>query len=422
MSRPPAPQFRNSSYRREARFPLDPSHCLQRPLTDDAAQPLPVVRLKSSTRHPTVFRKRIADVDPRAKHGDLVRVITEANEPVGFGLWNPRAEATVRILSFHESPAADNWWQTRFAQSVELRQDRLRLGNTTNAYRLLNAEGDHLPGLVADRFDNIISIEAFTLAMFQRGEAIGKLLAEVAGVPHWVVRPGPSTLEQEGFSAEGFSSGSVPKKVTITEHGIQYEIQPFAGQKTGFFCDQRDNRLRLRDFCAGKSVLDLCSYAGGFALNALKGGASEVTAVDLDEEAVKLARRNAQLNKASIKFVHADAFAYLRDMQRNERQFDVIILDPPKLIRNRDEAGEGQNKYFDLNKLAGTLVKRGGILLTCSCSGLFSMDEFFRTTRAAVTERQPRLLLRSGAAPDHPVSLACPETEYLKCLWLQMEN
>jgi 23S rRNA (cytosine1962-C5)-methyltransferase len=257
--------------------------------------------------------------------------------------------------------------------------------------------------------------------MYQRGEAIARRLAELAGLAHWVVRPGPSTLEQEGFAAEGFASPGAPEKVQIREHGVRYELSPAAGHKTGFFCDQRENRLRLREFCRGKSVLDLCCYTGGFALNALQAGAAEVTSVDLDEEAIRLARRNAQLNKGSIKFVHADAFAYMRDMQRNGRTYDVLILDPPKLIRGRDEAAEGQSKYFDLNKLAASLVAPGGLLLTCSCSGLLSMEQFTMTVRAATSERRPQLLARTGAALDHPISLGQLETEYLKCLWLRME-
>ncbi|SFI34514.1 class I SAM-dependent rRNA methyltransferase [Planctomicrobium piriforme] len=405
---------------RDTKFPLDPSLLVQRGLESPAADDLPVVQLKSETRHPTVYRKRIAEVDPRAKHGDLVRVMALSGEQIGYGLWNPRAEATVRILSWNEPPTTEAWWRDRIDMAVRLRK-LMHLEDTTTAYRVLHAEGDGLPGLVVDRYENVLSLEAFTLGMYQRSEAIAKALAASLHLRDWIVRPGPGTLDQEGFLADGFASPGAAQRVLVREHGVTFEINPAEGHKTGFFCDQRENRQRLREFCRGKSVLDLCCYSGGFAINAALAGASEVTAVDLDEEAIKLARRNAQLNKANIKFVHADAFSYMRDMQRNGKTFDVVILDPPKLMRSREEAADGQSKYFDLNKLAAPLVESGGLLLTCSCSGLFSMDEFTRTVRAACGERRPQLLLRSGAGPDHPVSLGCLESEYLKCLWLRMD-
>lgn len=415
------PPRSGSASRRETRFPLDPSHLVQRGLDDGTQGTLPIVRLKSPTRNPTVFRKRIADVDPKMKHGDLVQVKTIDQELVGYGLWNPRAEASVRILSWNKVPTAADWWLPRLSSAVSLRREMLQLDQVTGAYRVANAEGDGLPGIVIDRYGDVLSLEVFSLGMYQRAEAIAQTLTSQMGLSHWVVRPGPATLEQEGFAAEGFSSAGAPRKVQVREHDVTYEINPFDGHKTGFFCDQRDNRLRLRHYCRGMSVLDLCAYTGGFAINAALGGAKEVTAVDLDEEAIRLARRNAQLNKASIKFVHADAFAYLRDMQRNGKNYDVIILDPPKLIHSREAAAEGQSRYFDFNKLAASLVSAGGLFLTCSCSGLFSMDELTRTVRAACGDRKPQLLQRTGAAADHPVAFSSLESEYLKCLWLRMD-
>lgn len=406
---------------KEGKFPLDPSLLVQRELNVEQEKSLPVVQLRSETRHPTVYRKRIVHVDTGVRHGDLVQIETVDGLFIGYGLWNPRAEATVRILSWDNPPTNADWWKDRLDFAARSRR-QLNIESVTNAYRVVHAEGDFLPGIVIDRYDDLLSVEAFTLGMYQRAEAIVQTLATSLRLKHWVVRPGPQALDQEGFLAEGFASPKAPEKVQIREHGVTYELNPFAGHKTGFFCDQRENRLRLRDFCKGKKVLDLCSYAGGFSLNAALAGASSVTAVDLDEEAIQLARRNAQLNKVNnIRFVHADAFSYMRDMQRNGTTFDVVILDPPKLIRNREEMIEGQEKYFDLNKLAAPLVDRGGLLLTCSCSGLFSMEELTRTVRAACGERRPELLMRTGAGMDHPVALNCLESEYLKCLWLRMD-
>ncbi|WP_437185050.1 class I SAM-dependent rRNA methyltransferase [Planctomicrobium sp. SH668] len=415
------PSKSNPNYKRETKFPLDPSHLVQRSLNDGTDGHIPVVKINSPTRSSTVFRKRITDVEQKTKHGDLVRVEVEGGEFLGYGIWNPRAEAAIRILSWDIVPTTKDWWKPRFDDAIALRKSTLRLEKHTNAYRIINAEGDALPGVMVDLYGGVLSLEAFSLGMYQRSEAIARTIAEKLDIQHWVVRPGPATLDHEGFLADGFSSPNAPSKVQIREHDVIFEVNPFDGHKTGFFCDQRDNRLALRDYCRGKTVLDLCSYTGGFAINAAYAGAKEVTAVDLDEDAIKAARRNAQLNKASIKFVHADAFGYMRDMQANGKKFDVVILDPPKLIHSRDAAAEGQSKYFDLNKLAAPLVNSGGLLLTCSCSGLFSMDELTRTVRAACGDRKPQLLKRSGAAADHPVALGSLESEYLKCLWLRMD-
>ena len=416
---------RKQPRRKKTQFPLDPALLAQRGLADSGDEPLPAVRIKSATKNPTIFRKRIADVDAQAGHGDLVRVLDDSGGLVGCGIWNPRAEATVRLLEWGAERIDDSWWTKKLAAAVQMRSEFLRInhadGEETSAYRMVNAEGDGLPGLVADLYGEILSIEAFSLGMYQRSGAIAERLASLCGAKHWVVRPGPATLEQEGFAADGFESGSTPEKVKIVEHGVEYEIHPFGGHKTGFFCDQRDNRQKLRAYCRGQSVLDLCCYSGGFALNAMAAGAAEVTAVDLDEDAVQMTKRNAKLNRTSFRAVHADAFAYMRDMQRNGKTYGVVILDPPKLIRNRDEASEGQSTYYDMNRLAASLVAPGGLLLTCSCSGLLSMEEFIRTVRAATADRRPQLLARTGAAADHPVSMGSLESEYLKCLWLRMQ-
>lgn len=408
--------------RKESRLPLDAPYLAQRALQASPDKPLLRAQLKGTVRHPTIFRKRIASIDPSAEHGDIVEVVSDEGTLLGYGLWNPRAEATIRMLTFGENPPDGQWWSQRLTASVRTRQELLQLGAQTSAYRVINAEGDGFPGLVADRYGDLLSLEVFTLGMYQRATAIAKELTTISGASHWLVRPGPMTFEQEGFVAEILSSRQIPERVLVEEYGSQFEIRPAEGHKTGFFCDQRENRRQLRMLCRGAHVLDLCCYSGGFSINAALGGAKSVTGIDLDEEAIAFARRNAKLNQASIKFVHADAFAYMRDMQRNGKQYEVVILDPPKLIRGREEKHEGQNKYFDFNRLAGSLVAPGGVLLTCSCSGLLSMEEFTMTVRAALGDRHPRILARSGAGPDHPVALNCLESEYLKCLWLQLDG
>ena len=182
---------------------------------------------------------------------------------------------------------------------------------------------------------------------------------------------------QEDFPGRPLASPQLPPRVTIHEHGVRYRIHFEQGHKTGFFCDQRDNRRDLARFCADRSVLDLCCYTGGFGLDAhLRGRAREVTCVDLDENAVALARENGNANSVRLSVVHADAFGYMRQMALNERPYGVIVLDPPELIADRDEIPAGKRKYFDLNVLAMSLVEPGGLLLTCSCSGLLAAADF----------------------------------------------
>ncbi len=410
----------NKPYRRTSQLPLDDSHLVQRDLIADTKGPFSICKLKSTTRHPTVFRKRIAEVTPQPKHGDIVKVVADDGKFIGFGTWNPRAEATVRILRWEEAPPTVDWWKESLRRAIELRTGLMNVDKNTEAYRIINAEGDGFPGLVVDRYGPVVSVQAFTLGMYQRAESIAKEVCQILGLKHWVVRPGPSTIDQEGFIASGMDSGNVPTHIKLTEYGIKYIVQPFEGHKTGFFCDQRDNRVKLRDYCKGKTVLDLCCYSGGFSLNAVHAKATSVTAVDLDEGAIEFAKQNAKLNNANIKFVHADAFAYMRDMQRNKTTFDVVILDPPKLIRNHDEEKEGQKKYFDLNSLAANLVNPGGLLFTCSCSGLLDWNDFTMTVRAATSSRNPVMLQRTGPSADHPVAMNCLESDYLKCLWMTL--
>ncbi len=227
----------------------------------------------------------------------------------------------------------------------------------------------------------------------------------------------------EDFPGRPVTSPGLPARVTIHEHGVRFRVVFEGGHKTGFFCDQRDNRRDLARFCNDRSVLDACCYTGGFGLHALvRGQARDVTGVDLDEKAIALARDNANLNQVRPTFVHADAFGYMRQMAQNGRTYGVVVLDPPKLIPGRLDIASGKRKYFDLNVLAMGLVEPGGLLLSCSCSGLLSPEEFLILLRAAARQagRSAQVLAVTGAAPDHPVGLDALEGAYLKAVWLRM--
>src|SRR5262245_20822540 len=397
---------------------------------------LPGVHLRSVRLHPHLFRKLIDRADPEAQPGDLVAVHTPQGTLLGHGLYNPRAEIAVRILNFDPTPPGPAFWEARLSRAVALRRDLLRLARDTDAYRILHAEGDGLSGLVVDRYGDVLSAEVFSLAMFQRSQAILERLGKLLETRHTLVQVPVQAHGQEGFLAEPVRSPELPDETLVSESGTKFRVRFDEGHKTGFFCDQRDNRRRLAEFCSGRSVLDLCCYTGGFAIQAKRlGNAGDVTAVDLDEKAIALARENARLNQQKINFVHADAFGYMRDMIANGRTFDVVVLDPPKLIHNRRELEEGLRKHLDLNRLAVQLVADGGLLVSCTCSGLLEESEFLRLLHTAARQagqlpardgqtrvpgRGLQILARTGAAPDHPVAVDCPETEYLKAVWMRV--
>jgi 23S rRNA (cytosine1962-C5)-methyltransferase len=271
--------------------------------------------------------------------------------------------------------------------------------------------------------------------MFQHVDTLSAMLAAILGPPDSLDRPGRASgdwrvvirADAQIEALEGFRirppPSTAPTSVIIREHDVRYRVDLARGHKTGFFCDQRENRRRFAALCADARVLDLCCYTGGFGLCArILGHAHEVTSLDLDEEALSLARENANLNQVRVEHVHADAFVYLRQMIANGRQFDAVVLDPPKLATSRADVDDALRKYHDLNSLAVAVARPGGLLLTCSCSGLVSRDDFTGCVHRAARRagRALQLFDSTAAGPDHPVMLDCPESAYLKALWFRV--
>jgi 23S rRNA (cytosine1962-C5)-methyltransferase len=383
----------------------------------------PWVKLRSASFAAFIYKRMIGEVSPEARPGDCVAVFDKHGALFGHALYNPRSLLTLRMLNFDASPVDESFWRRMIERAAALRMKMLRLNETTDAYRLLHAEGDDLSGLVVDRYADTLSVEVFSLGIWRQIPDLLPILHESAGTRHHLVRFDDRAQQQEDYKADSLRSDAMPESVNITESGVRFRVDFGAGHKTGFFCDQRDNRRRLAGLAKDADLLDVCSYSGGFGICArVLGGAKDVTCVDLDEAAVEMARRNANLNQVRINTVHADAFAYMRQMQGNRKLYDVVVLDPPKLIFGRDDPGEGRNKYFDLNRLAASLVKPGGLLLTCSCSGALGRDDFVSLVVGAtrIAGRQAQILDITGAAPDHPVSPRCPESAYLKAAWLRL--
>ncbi|MFN0134503.1 MAG: class I SAM-dependent rRNA methyltransferase [Phycisphaerae bacterium] len=396
--------------------------------------PSPWVQLRSLTSHPFIFQRMMANIDPQAHPGDIVAVYDRGAQLFGRGIFNPRSQIALRMLSLGPDPIDEAFFKKRLLQAVTLRE-QLRLSEITDTYRLVHSEGDGLSGLIVERYADWLVFEIFSLGFYHRLGLVQRILTEIAGKPASLDRPNRPPPQWQTFaradshiqSIEGFRleppEGQRPPSVVIREHGLRYRVDIASGHKTGFFCDQRENRKRLATFCKDAQVLDLCCYSGGFSLCAKQlGGAREVTAVDLDEAAIAIAKDNANLNQAKLDFAHADAFIYLRQMIANGRQFDVVVLDPPKFAPTRDDLETAEAKYHDLNNLAAQVIRPGGLLLTCSCSGLVSRDMFIETIHRGIRRggKRAQLLEITGAGPDHPVMLNCPESFYLKAAWIRV--
>jgi len=409
--------------RRPTAEPPAPTEVPDRTLEPPA--PLPTLSVRAPGYHPFIYRKMVVGAVGgfRPADGDLVRVVDREHLPIGYALWNSRSQIALRLISRGIDPPGPEFWRDRVARAAALRRVDLGLDAVADAYRVVHAEADGLSGLIVDRYADVLSVEIFSLGMYQRIGPILELLAAELGTRHFRVHVDERIALAEDFPGRPVQSPEMPQRVTVTEHGVRFRVQFVGGHKTGFFCDQRENRLKFAGYCRGRAVLDLCCYSGGFGVYALKRGeARELTAVDLDEKAVAVARDNYNLNQVRATLVHADAFGYMRQMGLNGRSFGALVLDPPKLIPGRLDIASGKRKYFDLNVLAMNLVEPGGMLLTCSCSGLLPAEEFLVLLRAAARKagRSAQVLAVTGAAPDHPIGLDALEGAYLKAVWLRM--
>ncbi len=383
----------------------------------------PWVQIKYFSYHPCLYRSMIKAASPCAKAGALVHVYDKSGNPFGVALYNRPARVPLRVLAHGDLEADEQVLDKLLENACALREDFLRLKETTDAYRVVHSDADSLSGLIVDRYGDTLSIEVHSLGIYQRLPRIIEKLHARLGTHRQLVHVEPRIARMEDIvPRENLNSENV-REVKISENGVRYAVNFESGHKTGFFCDQRPNRLKLSQWVKGARVLDLCCYTGGFSLNAkVLGGAEDVTAVDLDEKAIAQARRNANLNQVRLNLVHADAFSYARQMQKNAEQWDVVVLDPPKFIDERDRFAEDIRRYEDLNTLGLSLLKPGGLFVSCSCSGLLDGVEFERTLVRAAHRQNRRLqfLDMTGAGPDHPVMSNCPESRYLKVAWARL--
>ena len=360
----------------------------------------------------------VGEVSRDAKAGDLVEVIGKQGTRFGWGLWNPKARMPLRIVSHSLEDLDEAFFDRAIMRASELRRDILKLDGETECYRCVHGDADFLPGIVADKFGDVLSVEITALGAWMRLEKWLPLMHEVFGTRRVVVQVDTDLAHIESIPRSGGVESDKVRLVKVVENGVRYEIDFTTGHKTGFFCDQRDNRKKFRGIVEGKSVLDLCCYSGGFAVSAALGGAADVMAVDLDEAAIAMAKRNANLNDTKVKLTHADAFTWMRTMLENGRKWDVVMVDPPKFMFGKeDEAGYA--KYHDINKLAAQLVDKDGVLVTCSCSGQLGVEAFENIITNVIHRQDKRLQVfdRTGAGGDHPTLSNYPESRYLKAIW-----
>ena len=385
---------------------------------------LPWVKLRSAGSGPNLFKRMLDDASPAIRSGDLVAVYDKVGAPYGIAIYNDRSLIALRLISRESALTfkAEEYFRRQVTRAVTMRRNVLNLDKTTDAYRLIHDHGDGMPGLIADRYNNYIALEFYSRGMFMQAENIQNAFLEHFPGTRFVHRASRYTETMEGFTIRRDSSAL--HKTRITENGVHFDVNLTGGYKTGFFCDQRDNRLMAAQFAKDRTVLDVCSYTGGFGLYAKKlGGAKEVTCVELDPEASAMTERNANINNVRINSVCVDAFPYMRQQVQNSQKFGLVILDPYKLIASREGWEEGMQKYRDLNKLALSLVEEGGVFVTCSCSGLVSMEDFQQILRSSVgaAGRKVQIFKKTGAGPDHPVASDFPEGEYLKVLWCRVQ-
>lgn len=383
---------------------------------------LPRVKLSHAPAGPNAFKRMIETAD-RAEAGQLVAVYDKNGNPYGVALFNPHSQITLRIIS-RENPEeflVDRFFEEKVARAVSLRRDVLRLQEKTDACRLVHDYADGLPGLTVDMYRDEIVLDFYSLGMYRLWPNIQAAFKKQFPGAKFHHRASSYTQEMEGFKIK--PEAGAAHKTRVTENGVQFELDLRSGFKTGFFCDQRENRLYASQFAAGRKVIDLCAYTGGFGLYAAKlGGAAETTCVELDPESVEAGKRNANINKVKLDYACADAFTYMRQMIELKRRYGLVVLDPYKLVSSREEREKGIFKYRDFNRIALSLVEEGGIFVTCSCSGMVPMEEFAFIVRGAASAagRRVQILKKSGAGPDHPVAADYPEGEYLKCIFCRV--
>ena len=374
-------------------------------------------------RHPWVFSGAIEKVKGTPSNGDIVKLINAKGDFMAYGFYNDQSRVALRLLEWDENVVVDdNWFREKVVTAVNSRANILADGST-NTCRLIFSESDYLPGLIVDKYNNHLAVQILT-------SGIEKVMPVIIDELNILLKPesifdksDASSREHEGLQTANvaLTLNSPPENVEVKENNIIYNINIAEGQKSGFYCDQRDNREILASYAKGKKVLDCFSYTGGFTLNSLRKGASSVTSVDSSALAIETLRENIKLNKLDVAkhiAIQSDVNKQLRAFREQEEKFDIIVLDPPKYAPSRSALDRASRAYKDLNRLAMLLLNDGGLLATYSCSGAMNMETFKQVLAWAALDagKQVQFIYQFCQPEDHPVRASFPEGEYLKGL------
>ena len=375
-------------------------------------------------RHPWIFSGAVERVDGEPASGETL-LVKAAGQPVALAAWSPQSQICARVWSFDSGVRIEkSFFESAIRKAIQFRAS-LPAFQHSNALRLVHGESDGLPGLIVDRYADVLVAQFLSAGAEHWREVILDALVAETGCEAIYERSDAEVRSLEGLQPRsGFARGNrEAKRCPIVEHGLHFRVDVAAGQKTGFFLDQRENRQRLRALAADREVLDAFCYTGGFAVAALAGGAKRVLAVDSSAAALAMAKENLNANvldASKISFEEADVFAYQRVLRDRGASFDLVILDPPKFAPTAAQAKNAARAYKDINLMAFKLLRMGGLLATFSCSGGVPAELFQSIVAGAAADAQvdAKIIERFGAAADHPVALQFPEGDYLKGLLL----
>jgi len=379
-------------------------------------------------RHPWIFAGSVERLEGRARPGDTVLVMDSRGKPLARAAWSPESQIRARVWSFDPEQSIDHAFIKRtVAASVARRAVHPWLAGQ-DGVRLIHGESDGLPGVIADRYGPVVVVQLTSAGADKWRDAIVAGLVQATGCSAVYERSDSDVRKLEGLGpVTGLVYGAMPEDaLTIVENGVRMEVDVAGGHKTGFYLDQRENRLLTGRLAAGRDVLNCFCYTGGFSLQALAGGAKSVVSIDSSGPALATAARNLalnpQLDASRAEWREDDVFQALRTLKTEGRKFDLIVLDPPKFAPSAAHAERAARAYKDINLLGFRLLNPGGILMTYSCSGGIGLELFQKIVASAAADVgiEARILHRLSAAPDHPVGLAVPEGEYLKGLACQV--
>lgn len=376
-------------------------------------------------RHPWVFSGAIQAVEGKPALGETVEVRASHGDLLGMGAWSPESQIRVRMWSVGKAVIDKDFFATQIAAALSQREQS-GIAQRNTGYRLINAESDGLPGVIVDRYGDWLVMQCLTAGAELWKQTIADLLLEQTACNGVYERSDVSVRKKEGLpETTGLLAGKLPPEpIDIVEEGRHFRVDVIEGHKTGFYLDQRDNRSLLQQFAKDKSVLNCFSYSGGFAIAALQGGAAQVTNIDSSAGALELAQQALTLNEgdpAKMENVCGDVFQLLRKYRVEGKQFDMVVLDPPKFAENRNQLNKAARGYKDINMLGFKLLKPGGLLFTFSCSGLMEGALFQKIVSDAALDAgcDAQIICKMDQATDHPTRLAFPEGYYLKGLLCQ---